>query len=116
MKYERPIELDENQISEILIDRRAVFNRKVVALLSSIYYSTNDRLPGDRLIEEFKKASFKEKLSLISLVETYYGMRMTTYRIDEFINEMKIFLGQYPEKKAVIDYSIETLRQYKART
>ena len=81
--------------------------------MSSIYYSTNDRLPEDRLIEEFKKAPVKDKRSLINLVATYYDMRMTKYRIDEFATEMKNFSENHPEKADIIAECIENLMQYK---
>ncbi|MFT8698944.1 hypothetical protein [Acetobacter orientalis] len=113
MKYERPKELNEREIDKILSDKNTKILSRVSALLSSIYYSENDKWAGDRLICEFKKLDFSERIFLIDLFETYYDMRQTKYRIDESIILMKDFLKKDLKNIQRIEECLENLKHYR---
>lgn len=113
MKYERPKELNEREIDKILSDKNTKILSRVSALLSSIYYSENDKWAGDRLICEFKKLAFSERIFLIDLFETYYDMRQKKYRIDESIILMKDFLKKDLKNIQRIEECLENLKHYR---
>ena len=66
------------------------------------------------LIKEFETAKYQEKIWLKNIFETFYGMRRTTYRIDESIKLLIRYRETNPGDEPNIEETIDVLNEYKA--
>ncbi len=114
MKYRSPEHRSQTEINQILLDNKTSPDHRISAVLSAVFYGDSVQFAGDVLIKEFETAKYKEKIWLKNIFETFYGMRRTTYRIDESIELLKRYKEKNPDDKLSIEETIEALNEYKS--
>ncbi|MFS8057145.1 hypothetical protein QD357_30755 [Rhizobium sp. BR 317] len=114
MKYDAPERKSEEEIIETLSRLDNTPEERIRAVLSALYYGRTVEFSGDTLIEEFSKAKYQERYWLKNLLETYYGMCRTPYRINDSIALLEAYRHEFPEYSLDVDATLEALLEYKA--
>ncbi len=113
MKYQQPGKRTPEEILSMLTSPNTPPHARIDAVLSAIYCDESVTFSGDILIDEFLTAEYKEKIYLKNAFETFYGMRRTTYRIDDSIRALREYADVCPECSLEVDSIITGLNEYK---
>jgi|GEM_PF-2940405 len=107
MKYVSPKYINESEGITGLAN--AISDEEVVNVALSAIYHCDTHFAGDTLFEAYQKVLGPNRLYLGNITLTFLGMHRTTYRVDDFINEMKKE-GPDPLSMSII---IEEAKEYK---